>query len=494
MTTNQKKSDPQHRGSDSKPLLAEENRWSGCRDSNPGPLAPQASALARLRHSPNYLAYTLPTSSRVSATLYAMLPSHPTRRAPALCALFAFAAPLLLAQAPFYLKDGDRVVFYGDSITDQRLYTTFTESYVLTRFPTLNVAFTHSGWGGDSVSGGGGGPIDLRLSRDVFPYHPTVVTIMLGMNDGRYRAFDQTIFNTYKNGFEHILDSLHANAPNARITLIQPSPYDDVTRPPTFEGGYNAVLLRYSDYLKSLAQTRHLDLADLNNPVTAMLRQAAATNKDDAQKILPDRVHPAAAGHLIMAAALLDAWHAPALVSEVALDVKGAAPQTKNAKVQAFRADSPTISWTTTESALPLPIDPRDKLMDLAVKSSGIVDQLDRETLRVTGLTAAKYDLKIDGEPVGSFPAADLAKGINLATLVTPILKQALEVHALTLKHNNIHFFSWRSIQTGLATDASPATKQAAMAELDKLDNELVAEQRAAAQPRAHRYELVPVQ
>jgi hypothetical protein len=33
----------------------------------------------------------------------------------------------------FHLKDGDRVVFYGDSITDQRLYTTFVETYALTR-------------------------------------------------------------------------------------------------------------------------------------------------------------------------------------------------------------------------------------------------------------------------------------------------------------------------------------------------------------------------
>jgi hypothetical protein len=32
------------------------------------------------------------------------------------------------AQTPFQLKDGDRVVFCGDSITDQRLYTTFTET------------------------------------------------------------------------------------------------------------------------------------------------------------------------------------------------------------------------------------------------------------------------------------------------------------------------------------------------------------------------------
>jgi hypothetical protein len=32
--------------------LSDRDIWSGCRDLNPGPLAPQASALARLRHSP----------------------------------------------------------------------------------------------------------------------------------------------------------------------------------------------------------------------------------------------------------------------------------------------------------------------------------------------------------------------------------------------------------------------------------------------------------
>src|SRR5207245_7214481 len=91
------------------------------------------------------------------------------------------------AEQKFYLKDADCVVFYGDSITDQRLYTTFTETYVVTRFPRLNVRFVHSGWGGDRVTGGAGGPVDVRLWRVVLPYNPTVLTIMLGMNDGRYR-------------------------------------------------------------------------------------------------------------------------------------------------------------------------------------------------------------------------------------------------------------------------------------------------------------------
>src|SRR4029077_16244035 len=127
----------------------------------------------------------------------------------------------------FYLKDNDTVVFYGDSITDQRLYTTFTESYVVTRFPQMKVAFIHSGWGGDRVSGGGGGPIDVRLQRDLITYKPTVLTIMLGMNDGRYRAYDPDIFQQYSSGYESIVQAVKSALPSVRITAIQPSPYDD---------------------------------------------------------------------------------------------------------------------------------------------------------------------------------------------------------------------------------------------------------------------------
>ena len=70
------------------------------------------------------------------------------------------AARGAMAQPAFALHDGNRVVFFGDSITDQRLYTTFTETYVVTRFPRMNVTMVHSGWGGDRVTGGSGGPDD----------------------------------------------------------------------------------------------------------------------------------------------------------------------------------------------------------------------------------------------------------------------------------------------------------------------------------------------
>src|ERR1700733_4228867 len=154
-----------------------------------------------------------------------------SRRIAVFSLVLTLSLSIALAQSAFYLKDGDRVVFYGDSITDQRLYTTFAETYVLTRFPKMKVVFIHSGWGGDRVSGGGGGPIDLRLQRDVLAYHPTVMTIMLGMNDGRYVNHKPEDDEVYYAGFRHLVDTVRQAEPNVRITAIEPSPFDDVTRP-----------------------------------------------------------------------------------------------------------------------------------------------------------------------------------------------------------------------------------------------------------------------
>jgi lysophospholipase L1-like esterase len=395
----------------------------------------------------------------------------------------------------FALKDGDRVVFYGDSITDQRLYTTFAETFVVTRFPKLNVSFVHSGWGGDRVTGGGGGPIDLRLRRDVFAYKPTVMTIMLGMNDGSYRAFDEKIFDTYATGYQRIIDSVKKELPGIRITVIQPSPFDDVTQPPKFEGGYNAVLVRYSQFVKELAGRENLSVADLNAPVVAALEKAKATDAELAKKIIPDRVHPGPGGHLLMAAELLKSWNAPAMVSAVEIDAR--AKRTADAK-QTMVSDLKAgegISWTQIDEALPMPVDLNDSVIALAVKSSDFIQALNQQTLKVTGLTAAGYNLKIDNDEIGSFTKEQLAGGINLATLPTPMARQAVEVHKLTLQHNNAHFQRWRQIQVPLADHKSAKVQNAVKGLMDALDDDeagVVKEQRAAAQPQRHQFQLSP--
>ena len=69
--------------------------------------------------------------------------------------------------------------------------------------------------------------------------------------------------------------------------------------------------------------------------------------------------------------------------------------------------------------------------------------------------------------------------------------KQAADVHKLTLQHNDIHFARWRQVQLK-AANATPANLQRALEALDDLEGDLVKQQRAAAQPVPHRYELQP--
>jgi len=407
-----------------------------------------------------------------------------------LAALLAVAC-LSMAQPRYGLRDGDRVVFYGDSITDQRLYTVFAETYAVTRFPKMNVAFTHSGWGGDRVTGGGGGPIDVRIWRDVLPYDPTVITIMLGMNDGRYKPFDQQAFDDYTAGYKHIVETLERQLPGIRITAIQPSPYDDVTRAPLFEGGYNSVLLRFADFLKQLAGEQKLGLADLNSPVVALLTKAKDLDSAGAAKLIPDRVHPGPGGHLIMAEALLKSWNAPDTVSAVEIDAaaKRVVRQvnTNISDVQFGRR----YTWTQLDEALPMPFDTHDASIALAVRASDFVEALDRQPLSVRGLAAGRYTLLIDGDSMGNFTAAQLAAGVNLAELPTPMARQAAAVHALTVQHVSIHQARWRQVQVPLEKSGAGHLPDA-LQSLDRLEADLVRAQRAAAQPKPHQFELVP--
>jgi len=409
----------------------------------------------------------------------------------ALAALVAAAPPA--APASFHLRSGDRVVFYGDSITDQRLYTTFIETYVLTRFPHLDVRFIHSGWGGDRVTGGQGGQVDVRLQRDVFAHRPTVVTVMLGMNDGRYRPFEQPIYDRFVDGYERLIRTLRSELPQARLTVIQPSPYDDVTRPP-FEGGsYNQVMLRFGAFIKQVAAREHLGFADFNGDLVAVLKKMNAEDSKVALKLIPDRVHPSEAGHLVMMQSLLKAWGAPALVTSVEIDgARGRLVAASNTQVSDLvRADG-ALRWTQLDRALPMPIDLTDPVIDMAVGASGFISKLDLQPFKVTGLGTGPYALRIDDQQVGVFRPAELARGINLATLPTPMSKQANDVHELTLKHNDIHFTRWRLVQTRLEKDGAQQTGGALDA-LDKLEQELVERQHATARPRLRRFELVPV-
>jgi len=395
-------------------------------------------------------------------------------------------------QPEFFLKDGDTVVFYGDSITERRLYSSFSEACILTRFPNLNVRFVHSGWGGDTVAGGAGGSLDRRLQRDVIAYKPTVVTVLLGMNDGHYRDLDETTYNDFTAGYGKLVKTLKTALPEVRLTLLETSPYDDVTRPPLYPGGYNGVLIKFGQFIRTLGEREKATVVDLNSAVTGTLSTVNAKDPSVAQEFIPDRVHPGPAASLLMAGALLKAWGMPAIVTEVVIDAESqTARRTVGTQVHSISRTGGTLSWTQNDAALPFPVDWQDPAVSLAAFSSDFIPAVDDQPLRVKNLQPGDYILRIDGQEIATYPAEVFGRGINLSALNTPMMKQAAEVMKLTNQHIDVHVSRWRLVQVPLEQYELSGYK-ATISELDALEREVIARQRAAAQPRPHFYEIVP--
>jgi lysophospholipase L1-like esterase len=407
-------------------------------------------------------------------------------------------------EKPFLLRDGDHVVFYGDSITDQRMYTMIIETYAMTRYPNVNVDYVNSGWGGDRVSGGGGGPIEQRLQRDVLAYKPNVVTVMLGMNDGGYKAPTEESDQVYFDGIKHIVDTLHGDLPDVRITAIEPSPYDDVTRPPAFPVAdnypYNNALIGYGKWIANYGPANGLTVADANTAFVAMLKKANEGDPENAKKILPDHIHPSFGGHLMLAGEILKAWNARPIVAAVTLDVKGSSVSIKESlytKLTSVEART-SLRWTETDESLPLPFAQWQTMwgggptVPLVITNSDLTRWLNEEPLRVIGLKEGVYGLRIDGKKMGTFTNAELSAGINLAPMETPMSDQAFSVYQTVVQHNDLHSDRFHHVQVALDPDKLPQAEQASRA-MDELESAVVKKAKSLAMPKSHTFELVPV-
>jgi lysophospholipase L1-like esterase len=408
------------------------------------------------------------------------------------------ACSISTSAQPFALKNGQTVVFYGDSITAQRLYTREVEEFVLTRYPLLQIRFVNAGVPGDTASGGYAGTMPERVARDVAPWQPNMITVMLGMNDGGW-GYGQPaqIEADFQSRYMALLSLLHQAAPAATLTLISPTPYDEITHGTEFPG-YSRMIDRFAIDVTRIAKQMQsaknppVLFANFHSPMVKALEQAHADIPQLAPLLIPDRIHPAEAGHWIMAAALMSAWHVDPVVSSVALDVANANVPGANvlkadrAIVTHLSKSANGLEWTELDEALPLPLDFNNAMTPLLLESSDVAE-LDREMLRVASLAPGHYALTIDGKQVATFSSEELARGVNLALQKTPMLGQARSIASTEEQRAELdqaQFILSANIKQ------QPATSGIAEATLRAAQDELDAEIREDLILKPHQFEL----
>lgn len=422
-----------------------------------------------------------------------------------LAAVFAVAAQLpssLPAAEKFFIHNKDRVVFLGDSITEQRLYTTYIEAYALSRYPKWQLTFRNVGWGGDTAwlrqrahpdEGKlfAAGPEEQQqmvdkavkegLERDVLPLKPTAVTIKFGMNDHAYQPFREDIFHAYVRSQTELAKVLEKNG--ARVAFLTPQPIED-KRPDPDKDVRNMSLRKFSDGLKQVATQEHALFVDQFDPYMALMMRARAS---DPGALIGggDAVHPGPAGHTLMAWAVLKGLGAAPLVSTAEIDVKNNKAKTrgvKQCKIKELKDDGGVITFERIDDSLPLPIDSRAVA---ALKLAPVLNDLSRYELTVSGLPAAKYEVLIDGEKAATVGRDELAAGWNMTTAEGPIAKQNAELLKLIFDKNNVYFERWRNVQLNPNRQAELPALDQKIADLEKQINEMRL-------PTPHRFELKP--
>ena len=355
--------------------------------------------------------------------------------------LLALAAPATAAD-PFFFQKGDRVVFLGDSITEQYQYSSYLELYLTTRFPDWDLVFLNAGIGGDTANGGAG-----RFASHVLAEKPTAITINFGMNDAGYQKFNEPANKVYVEKTAAMLKA--AKAAGVRVGLVSPNAVDR-RKSPGFSDFKVYVETQKQFYapLRGLADQHGARFVDQYAVTRAAVERMEV---DKADKVVPyyDGFHTSPPGGLLMAHAILTGLGAPAQVSSVKIDVKEAkgpkgAPNQARCTVDDLFVSDTVVSFTRTDEALPLPIQ-KDWVSILPYVND--LRDLNYYGLQVTGLAAGTWSVSLDGTEVAKFTADNLAGEVNLGNLTAgPVHARGQKVFEAIVEKNKLVHRRFRDV------------------------------------------------
>jgi lysophospholipase L1-like esterase len=186
------------------------------------------------------------------------------------------------------------VLFLGDSITWQNLFPMIIESAARRRMPARRRRFVNRGVRGDTA-----GRALARLERDVAPFDPALVVVLLGMNDGGYRGLHPGRLRRYRRDMDRLVTWLQERT-RARVVLVTSTAV--LPGSPGLER-YNEMLGAMARELVGLGRRRGVPVIDLFTYFEDKLARAAQA--DPPVALMADPVHPGPAGHLLIAEYLL---------------------------------------------------------------------------------------------------------------------------------------------------------------------------------------------
>jgi len=237
--------------------------------------------------------------------------ARPTPAEPPVAAVSGSSSSSSSSRASWSLRDGDRVVFLGDTFVEREGDRGFIETALVAAHPEASLTFRNLGWSGDTVWAESRGVFDQpakgyeRMLALVRELKPTIVFVAYGRNESYQGEKGMAAFRPQ---LEKLCDDLRtAAAAGAANDAVKPADIRLVlVTPHRFEtadaDARNVALSIYSQAIRDVATAKQAGLVDLFKqlPTTAPPGDTLTENGvhlSNAGYAQAARVFTAASGH-----------------------------------------------------------------------------------------------------------------------------------------------------------------------------------------------------
>ncbi len=325
----------------------------------------------------------------------------------------------------FTLKDGDRVVFLGNSIFENEFQYGYLELALTTRFADKGITFRNLGWTGDNVWGEARStytnpptPYE-HLMEDITKAAPTVVFLAYG---GVEAQEGQAGVAHFQDGLNKLIDKIEAlGSQTVLLSTIPVVSYDTAQQ----KDSRNADLELYSKAISDVASQRGKRFVDIYNPVLNTSKKA---------DIIENTVHLNETGYYYLADVLEKALGLSNERETSTITIGKPAPSSSNVKVLPNgKDDNVLVRFVAADKFLPLPFP----------QASSWVGN-DANVVRIIGLKKGYYTLKAGNEQVVTASAKEWEKGVEIKQ--GPQFGQSARIREMIIRKNELHFFQYRPL------------------------------------------------
>ena len=333
----------------------------------------------------------------------------------------------------FEFRDGDRVVFLGDTMMEREQKQGYIETILTSRLQGKKVIFRNLAWSADTVLGESRASFDPpemgfeRLKEQLEAIKPTVAFLANGMAES-FKG--EAGLEKIKADIRKLMDTIReiSKPETVRFAIVTPLMHEPLGAPLPNPDAHNAQLRLYAQALRDVAKERNAALVDIFEGMEAYHR------RPNPRPFTDNGIHPTPFGF----------WQL-ALFFERELGLYPGQPRMGIGADGSIRDGSMGLAASDLKrSETSLTFKAKDEFMLPALRPGNFGEEITNPGLlmQVSGLKPGTYSLKVDGQVAAVFNEKQWSEGQHV--MHGPAMEQVEELRKAIVKKNELFFYRWR--------------------------------------------------